>query len=165
MLHPRKKVPAPEKKDYVVTLALESKATMGSEFFNDEIPSACHDCPLYQICMKNLVPGRHYIIKEINDNVRHECPKNLFSGEMVVVKAKEKPLIISNPAGKAFEGLRLTFHGQACPEKPCKYHEYCDPPQETLEKDTTVKCVRIMKKIRGDCKLGRDLSLMEVSRE
>ncbi|HME52242.1 MAG TPA: UPF0179 family protein [Candidatus Lokiarchaeia archaeon] len=165
MLHPRKKIATPEKKDYVVTLSLESKATVGSEFFNDEIPSTCHDCPLYQICMKNLVPGRHYIIKEVNDNVRHECPKNLVSGEMVVVKVKERPLIIANPAGKAFEGLRLTFHGQACPEKSCKYHVVCDPPQELLENGTPVKCVKIIKKIRADCKLDRDLSLMQVSRE
>lgn len=165
MLHPRKKIPAPEKKNYVVTLAMESKATIGAEFFNDEIPAACHDCPLYQICMKNLLPGRHYIIKEVNDNVRHECPKGVVLGEMVVVKVKERPLIISNPAGKAFEGLRLTYHGQDCPEKSCKYHDFCDQPAEILKKLAVVTCVKIIKKIRAECKLGRDLSLMKVSRE
>jgi uncharacterized protein (UPF0179 family) len=98
--------------------------------------------------------------------VRHECPKNVVPGEMVVVKVKERPLIISNPAGKAFEGMRLTYHGQACPEKSCKYHdEVCDPPEELLKPGTTVTCVKIMKKIRAECKLDRDLSLMKVSRE
>ena len=54
----RKKAPEPAKKDYLVTLALEKNAQVGKEFVHDEIPSACKECPLYQICMKNLEKGR-----------------------------------------------------------------------------------------------------------
>jgi uncharacterized protein (UPF0179 family) len=163
----RKKAPEEIKtdKEYLVTLALEPNAQVGKEFVHDEIPSACKECPLYQICMKNLEKGRHYLIVEVNDNIRHECPKKLFPGEMVVVKVKEKPLIVSFPGGKTFEGMRLTYLGQDCPEKACKYHPNCDPAEKALSKGEAVRCVKIIKKIGKECKLNRDLSLMQVSRE
>ena len=161
----RKNVPEQGRKDYLVTLALEQNAQVGKEFVHDEIPGACKECPLYQICMKNLEKGRVYLIKEVNDNTRHECPKKLFPGEMVVVKVKEKPLLVTFPSSKTFEGMRLTFQGQGCPEKLCRYHPNCDPPENALAKGAAVKCVKILKRIRPECKLNRDLSLMEVSRE
>nr|MDO8112137.1 UPF0179 family protein [Candidatus Sigynarchaeota archaeon] len=165
MSYNRKKQEETKKADYIVTLALENKSEVGKEFYHEEIPAACNDCPLFQICMKNLIRGRHYTIIEVNDSVRHACPKNLFPGEMIVVKVREKPLIVSFPAGKTFEGMKLTFNGQGCPETKCKYHDNCDPSQEVLDKGTPVKCVKILKKIRLECKLNRDLSLMQVSRE
>jgi uncharacterized protein (UPF0179 family) len=111
----RKKVPEQGRKDYLVTLALEQNAQVGKEFVHDEIPGACKECPLYQICMKNLEKGRVYLIKEVNDNTRHECPKKLFPGEMVVVKVKEKPLLVTFPSSKTFEGMRLTYQVKAAP--------------------------------------------------
>ncbi len=161
----RKKVPEQGTKGLLVTLSLATNAQVGKEFTHDEIPSVCKECPLYQICMKNLEKGRIYLIKEVNESTRHECPKKLFPGEMVVVKVKEKPLLVSFPSSKTFEGMRLTYAGQSCPERLCRYHPNCDPPEKSLAKGAPVKCVRILKKIRTECKLGRDLSLMEVSRE
>ncbi|MEX2719124.1 MAG: UPF0179 family protein [Candidatus Sigynarchaeum springense] len=159
------KIPDQGKKEYLVTLALERNAQIGKEFIHDETPDACINCPLYQICMKNLEKGRVYVIKDVNDNIKHECPRKLFPGEMVVVKVKEKPLIVSLPSGKTFEGMRLTYMGQNCPEKLCIYQPNCDLPKNTLAKGAPVKCVKILKKIRTECKLNRDLSLMEVTRE
>ncbi|NMC07061.1 MAG: hypothetical protein GYA24_17730 [Candidatus Lokiarchaeota archaeon] len=161
----RKKAPEAGKKDYLVSLALEQNAQVGKEFIHDEIPGACKECRLYQICMKNLEKGRVYIIKEVNDSTRHECPKKLFPGQMVVVKVKEKPLLVSFPSSKTFEGMRLTYTGQNCPEKLCRYHSCCDPPENTLAKGSQVKCVKILRKIRPECKLNRDLSVMEVARD
>ncbi|MBN2152877.1 MAG: UPF0179 family protein [Candidatus Lokiarchaeota archaeon] len=159
------KVPEQGKKDYLVTLALERNAQVGKEFLHDEMPGACKECPLYQICMKNLLKGRVYVIQGIDDGVRHECPKKLFQGEMVVVKVKEKPLLVTFTSSKIFEGMRLTYAGQNCPEKACKYHPNCDLPDSSLARGALVKCLKILKRIRPECKIGRDLSLIEVSRE
>ena len=157
------KIPEQEKQEHVVTLALEKNAVVGKEFVHDETPSACKECPLYQICMKNLEKGRVYLIKQVNDNIHHECPKKLFPGDMVVVKVKEKPLVVCLPSSKTFEGMRLTYVGQNCPEKLCRYHPNCDLPENTLAKGAPVKCVKILKKV--ECMKKHNLCLMEISRE
>ncbi len=153
------------KKDYVVTLALEQKAKVGDAFIHDDIPRACTDCPLFQICMKNLIPHRRYQIIEVNDDVRHECPKKLFNGTMVVIKVKEPPLLVSFPPKNTFEGININYHSQPCPEKSCPYYPNCVPDAaNSLVDGTTLKVVKIVKNIKRECKLGLELCLMEVSR-
>ena len=154
-----------EDKEYIVTLAIEDKAKKGYEFYNDEIPSNCRDCELYQICMKNLEPRRQYEIVEIKDTVRHQCPQGLFDGDLVVVKVKESPLLVSFPARKAFAGMLIKFHPQPCIEKDCKYYENCNPSPSSIVKGMPVKCVRIIKQLKEECKFNHGLSLMEVKRK
>jgi uncharacterized protein (UPF0179 family) len=153
-----------EKKDYVVTLASESEAKVGHEFHHEKVPRECGGCELFQICMKNLSNNRFYQIIEVNDGVRHKCPKGLQDEDLMVIKVKECPLEITYPSRKAFEGILVKYHPQPCTEKECKYYENCNPKRSAIEVNAPVKVLKILKKLKKECKFGRDLGLMIVKR-
>ncbi|MFX0102583.1 MAG: UPF0179 family protein [Candidatus Hodarchaeota archaeon] len=153
------------KKDYVVTLAAESSAKVGEEFYHEKVPEECKECELFQICMKNLSNNRFYQIIEVKEDIAHKCPKGLHEEDLRVIKVRECPLEITFPVRKAFEGILLKYHPQPCIEKECKYYEICNPPQSTIAQGTPVKVIRILKKLKIECKFKRDLGLLIVKRE
>ena len=160
----RKKELPEEKKDYLVTLASETAAEVGHEFYHDRVPGACWGCELFQICMKNLSNNRFYRIIKVDEKIKHKCPKGRYESELMVVKVQECPLEVAFPARKAFEGILIKYHPQPCTEKECKYYENCNPPNNTIAKGTPVKCIKIIKKLNKECKFNKDLSLMIVKR-
>nr|MDO8116469.1 UPF0179 family protein [Candidatus Sigynarchaeota archaeon] len=107
--HQDRKTQNDKDRNYLVTLALEQKVKINDTFVHDEIPRACSGCPLYQICMKNLVPHRRYRIIEIKEGIRHECPKKLFNGTLVVVKVQEPPLLVTFPPKNTFKGINIKY--------------------------------------------------------
>ena len=153
-----------QSKDYVVTLALESKADVGTKFFHDGHPDACETCPLFQICMKNLVADRHYTIVKVNESMRHACPRALFDEKLVVVRAREPPLLASFNMNKTFPGMLLRFQPRPCTETACEHYDRCNPPPGRLAPGEAVTAVKVIKKIKSECKFGYDISLVEVTR-
>lgn len=164
MSPPRPQAAPSQDREYVVTLSLESKATVGSKFFHDGHPTECDGCPLFQICMKNLVTGRQYTVIEVNESVHHRCPRQLFTEDLVVVKVREPPLVLAFGGSMAFPGMRLRFQPRPCPEVSCPHHDKCNPPADTAAAGESFTCVQVIKKVRAECKLGHDVSLIRVRR-
>ncbi|MBD3185939.1 hypothetical protein GF325_03835 [Candidatus Bathyarchaeota archaeon] len=149
--------------EQIVTLALEENARVGKEFVHDKVPSECRSCKLFQICMGNLKKGREYKIVKIKENISHQCP--LYKKQLLVVKVKEKPLIVAFPIRKSFPGMLIKFHPTPCSERKCKYYENCNPARNVIPMGMPVKTLKILCNIKEECKYGHNLSLVQVSKK
>ncbi|MHA1371172.1 MAG: UPF0179 family protein [Promethearchaeota archaeon] len=153
-----------EDDNYVVTLVLKSVAKKGYDFYHENEYDDCKSCKLYQICMKNLQKHRTYKVVDVRNSVVHKCPNDYFKEDLVVVRVKECPIEVAFPIRKVFENIQIKYHPIPCPEKSCKYFENCNPPNKILVKGMPVVCLKIIKKIKDECKYKKDLGIILVKR-
>ena len=95
----------------IITLISDEQAYVGNVFKIFKIPDECKRCPLYNICISKLKPGRKYKIIEVrrfNLPKPHKC---LLTGQSLTsVVVEELPVVIAIPKMiNVIEGVVIRF--------------------------------------------------------
>ncbi|GCC11322.1 hypothetical protein IPdc08_01373 [archaeon] len=126
----------------IITLIDEAHAKKEYKFVSYHENSECKDCSLYNVCIKNLVTGRKYIIVDVR-NFEHRCK---IYGKAKVVEVEEASSEAAIQPKKAIPRASLNFEPIECTNVLCKNYITCRP--EGLEKNEKVIVEEVNRKIK-----------------
>jgi len=123
----------------IVTLVGEYQARVGYRFVNVEPPKACRGCPLYQVCVGRLEPGKVYEVVRVRDR-KHPC--RIHEGGVRVVEVVEAPITMALPSKVALEDVVLTYDPGRCGDEGCSMRGLCYP--EALRRGDKLRVVKVL---------------------
>lgn len=125
----------------LITLISVNQAKLGLVFIHRGLSSKCERCEFYQICVRNLEPGRVYRIVGLREKII-SC--KLFETEMRVVEVMESEIAAAIPAKQAIENAITTFKVVECNVESCENFEVCFP--EGLVDGDRCEVVKVIEK-------------------
>ena len=141
-------------KDKIITLVPRAFAKKGYKFvFEGKVSEECKECPLYNVCVKNLEKGRVYEIVNVR-NKKHKC--KVYGSEVVVVEVREADIEALIKTSLAIEGAIISYSPLNCNEYSCPYFKLCKPLG--VKVGDKYKIVKVLEKL----KCSRGLSLTRV---
>lgn len=133
-------------KSKIITLVSTENARKGYKFvFEEYYDNRCKTCPLYNVCVGNLEPGRVYEIVNVRRK-KHKC--QVYKTEVVVVEVKEAPIEALIRTSLAIEGVITTYAPIECNKVSCKYYELCKPTG--LKGGDKCKILKVYGKVKCD---------------
>lgn len=136
----------------IITLAPKAFARKGYKFvFEGKVSEECKECPLYNVCIKNLEVGRVYEIVNVR-NKKHKC--KVYGSEIVVVEVKEADIEALVKTSMAIEGAIISYSPVNCNEYSCPYFKLCKPLG--VKPGDKYKIIRVLEKLK--CSRGYSLT-------
>ena len=135
-----------------ITSVPKAFAKRGYKFvFEGKVSEECKECPLYNVCIKNLETGRVYEIVNVR-NKKHKC--KVYGSEIVVVEVREADIEALIKTSMAIEGAIISYSSPNCNEYLCPYFKLCKPPGVKL--GDKYKVIRVLEKLK--CSRGYSLT-------
>jgi len=128
----------------IVTLVPKAFAKKGCKFvFEGKVSEECMECPLYNVCVKNLEVGRIYEIVNVR-NMKHKC--KVYGSEVIVAEVKEADVEALVKTSMAIEGAIISYSPVSCNEHSCPYFKLCKPLG--VMPNDKYKIVRVLEKLK-----------------
>ncbi|MFQ6076111.1 MAG: UPF0179 family protein [Candidatus Bathyarchaeia archaeon] len=136
----------------IVTIVGLKQSKEGFVFLHEGPVKGCGGCERYNVCMKNLEPGRVYKIVGLREKT---FPCRIHEEGARVVEVVESEIAAVIEARLAFQGGIITFQPQRCGEISCPNHGRC-VPTGLLGGD---RCKVLKVGRQANCLLGQPLFL------
>ncbi|MCC6028814.1 MAG: UPF0179 family protein [Candidatus Korarchaeum sp.] len=114
---------------------------------------ACRGCKYRSVCVDGMEVGRLYVVKEVDERKRFQCP---IHGELTLASITRANIEVALEA-KMVEGASFVYRA-SCGEE-CEYRNYCKP--EGVKEGDKLRVIREIGKI--SCKKFGELSVYEVA--
>ncbi len=141
-----------DNKKNIITLVPKTFARKGYRFvFEGKVDSECKKCSLFNVCIKNLEPGRIYEIVNIR-NKKHKC--KIYESEVLVVEVVEADVEAFIKTSMAVEGAIISYNPVNCNEYLCPNFKLCKPLG--LKQGDKCKIIKVFEKLK--CSKGISLT-------
>jgi len=99
-------------------------ARIGYKFYFSGSVAECSGCQYSDVCMKNLEPGRVYVVRQVKDK---ELPCRIHEGSGRVVEVEESDVEAVLENRLAIQDAVITFAPMICLNMICRSYEKCVP--------------------------------------
>jgi uncharacterized protein (UPF0179 family) len=146
-----------------LTFVGQSYAKIGFRFYYTGPNALCpKNCQLYATCHENLDPNKVYQVIEIMKRTL-ECPKDLHSEKLVLVKVKIPELEVTIPTKEIFEGSIVKYTAINCELEDCPNYQYCTPSELMIASSSKVKILEKVRKVKN-CAKNNVLAVVKIEK-